>query len=93
MALRVLYLYEKRETESVTEERYTFRSKLGPGIRMRYSHAFFKHTQFLLTFWPLYLFPYTYSIRAVSSVNTEVQGEEFQAIFFTETLYLSVCEY
>jgi hypothetical protein len=30
MALRVLYLYEKRGRHPVTEERYTFRSKLGP---------------------------------------------------------------
>lgn len=29
MALRVLYMYEKKETQSVTEERYTVRSKLG----------------------------------------------------------------
>lgn len=29
MALRVLYLYEKRETLSVTDGRYTVRSKLG----------------------------------------------------------------
>jgi len=48
-------------------------------------------THFLLTFWPLRLFLYTYSIRFVSNINTEVQGYEFQAIFFFNCDFVVFC--
>jgi len=46
---------------------------------------------FLLTFWPLHLFLYTYNIRFVSNANTEVQGHEFQAIFFFNCDFVVFC--
>jgi hypothetical protein len=50
----VCYTCMKRERHSLWLKNDTqFAVNLGPGIRMRYSHAFFKHTHFLSNFFHL----------------------------------------